>query len=897
MNDLMLQATDMDYRLLFEQNPQPMLIYDVETLQFLAVNESAIQKYGYAREEFLSMTLEQIRPPEDLPTLYEALHKTNDDPTRQLEWRHKRKDGSIIIVEIQLRPVVIFSGRKAHVIMINDITEHLRTKEALTLSEERFRKLMETTAAAIFFYFDDCFHFVNQATEKITGYTKEELAGMNIMQVIHPDDREMVKERAAARLRGEKVPTRYELKVITKLGETRWIDLSAGLLSIDGKNAIIATAVDITDSKIILEELGRSEELTHRILEAVPGGIIEISADGRVLQANLEAQHCFGLSPLQFLQSSLQQLCQKMIWENGTKVNYEDFPILQCLNTGEHQSAVVMGVRRAEGGIAWGIFTTVPLLDVATGKTNGAVITFLDITGRKFTEDALRESEERYRKFFEEDLTGDFIAGTDGCILACNPAFASIFGFESVETAMFSNLDAIYAEPHALGPLTELVRQKKKIEYHESVARGCNGKPVYIIENLIGLFDEEGVLIGIKGYVFDITAHKLLEQQMRETVKIEGLGRLAGGIAHDFNNLLGIILGYTERLAGNSKSDQRTIQDVKAIQIAAQRGANLVRQLLTFARKTDVAFEEMNVNSIVEELGKLLKETFPRNIVLKVESEIGMSPIIGDTNQIHQAVLNLCVNARDAMPSGGTIILKTETVTGFMLREKFPDAQADFYASISVKDSGSGMSEEVRSKIFEPFFSTKSPGKGTGLGLAVVHGIVNSHQGIIDVISSPGKGTIFNLYFPVTLTTARASNSEPGEEKIIPGGAETILIVEDEELLRELVQTMLKAKGYNVLVAGDGEEAVAVFREHYRQVHLVLSDLGLPKLGGWEACQEMKKINPNIKLVIASGYLDPTSKQEMLLGGVTEFVHKPYLAGELTAKLREMLDEPAETAG
>ncbi len=894
MIDLLLQTTDMDYQLLFEHNPQPMWLYDIETLQFLAVNESAIEKYGYTREEFLSMTIEQIRPAEDVPTLHEMLRKTDLDPSRQWEWRHQKKDGSIFTVEIRYRPTMMFAGRKANFILINDITERLKAKEALILSEERFRKLMETTTAAIFFYFNDRFHYVNQATEQITGYTKDELAGMNILQVVHPDDRELVKERAAARLRGEKVPTRYELKVLTKLGETRWIDLSAGLLQMEGKNAIIATGVDITESRKNLEELRRSEELTHRILEAVPGGIIEISADGRVLQANLEAQHCFGLSPLEFLQSSLEQLARKMLWEDGTKVEQEDFPVVKCLMTGEHQSAVIMGVRRSEGGISWGLFTTVPLLDVATGKTNGAVLTFLDITGRKFTEDALRESEERYRKFFEEDITGDYIASTDGCILACNPAFANIFGFESVESAMFSNLNAIYAEPHTIGAVAELLRAKKKIEYHESVGKRCNGKPVYIIENLIGLFDDEGILIGIKGYVFDNTAHKLLEQQMQETVKIEGLGRLAGGIAHDFNNLLGIILGYTERLTGNGMTDQRSMQDVKAIHIAAQRGANLVRQLLTFARKTDVAFEEMNVNSIVDELGKLLKETFPKNIVLKVQSEAAMPPIIGDVNQIHQAVLNLCVNARDAMPAGGTITLRTETVTGFMLREKFPDAQADFYANITVKDTGSGMDEEVRSKIFEPFFSTKGPGKGTGLGLAVVHGIVNSHHGIIDVISARGKGTIFNLYFPVALAAPRPNRAEEVEEQIVPGGAETILIVEDEELLRELVQSLLEAKGYNVLIAGDGEQAVAMFKEHHERIDLVLSDLGLPKLGGWEACQEMQKINPNIKVVIASGYLDPTAKQDMMQGGVHEFVHKPYLAKELTAKLREMLDERAE---
>jgi len=884
-----IHTTEEEYRFLFENNPQPMWVYDIETFRFLAVNESAIEKYGYSQEEFLGMTIEQICPPKDIPALHETLERLEETRTPDPVWRHVTKDGSLLYVEIKSRATT-FAGSRARFVLVHDVTTRVLAEQALSLSDARLRTLLETTTAAIFFYRIDRFEFVNQATERITGYSRHELANMRLWNIVHPEHRDMVIQRAAARLRGETVPSRYEVKIVTKAGETRWIDLAVALLQLDGEAAILGTGVDITERKRMEEELRRSEELTHRILEAVPGGIVEVDKDGNVLQANIEAQRSLGLSALDFLKLKISDFAGKLLWEDGTPVDYDDFPIVKCLKTGEDQDPVTLGIRRPDGGISWAVVTAVPLLDIATGENNGAVLTFLDITGRKRTEDALRESEERYRKFFEEDLTGDFIASNDGCILACNPAFANIFGFQSVESAMYCNMNTLFSEQHAFETITALLLQKRKIEYHEAVGKRLDGRPVYIIENLIGLFDDSEALTGVKGYVFDNTAHKTLEQQVQEAQKIESLGRLAGGIAHDFNNLLGIILGYSERLSSTKEGTTKQLQDVKAIHTAAQRGASLVRQLLTFARKTDVAFEEMNVNSVVDELGKLLKETFPRDIAFEVDTDPSIPLIIADANQIHQAVLNLCVNARDAMPAGGTLTLKTETVSGADLRTRFPETHADCYACISVTDTGIGMDEQIRSKIFEPFFSTKERSRGTGLGLSVVYGIVNTHHGIIDVASEHGKGATFSLYFPIPQSVTPTFMAEEQKKPEVPGGTETILVVEDEELLLELVQSLLESKGYNILIAKNGKEAVEIYRDRKDHIDLVLTDLGLPKLGGWEASLQIKAINPKVKVVVATGYLDPAQKQEMMETGIEEFVQKPYLATELTAKIREMLD-------
>ena len=1012
-----LLTTDTEYRILFENSPQPMWVFDVETLHFLAVNQAATTLYGFTAQEFLAMTLGQIHTGDDIQALLALQRNADGSLPADRTWRHRKRDGSILFAEIKFGKAS-FAGREACLALMHDVTNRVLAEQALSSSEAKLRTLMETTSAVIFFYRHERFEFVNKAIERITGFTREEIAQMSLLDIVHPDFRELVSTRARARLRGEDVPSRYELKIVTKDGGFRWMDLSVAVVLIDGERAtlgtavditeqhtmqnmlrdseekfrtltettsaaiffyhgekfryvnhameritgyartelqnmrftelvhpdhremvrqraiarqqgkevasryelkiltkagatcwlevapsivmlsnqktLMGTAVDITERKKVEEELRRSEQLTHRILEAVPGGILEVSNDGSILRANPEAQHFFGLAEEELLRMNIADFAGKQLWEDGTRVPYDDLPIVKCLRTREDQPPVTMGVRRPDGGISWAVFTAIPLLDVASGETSGAVLTFLDISGRKHTEDALRASEERYRKFFEDDLTGDFIASADGHVLACNPAFAAIFGFSSIEAAINCDLNAVFTGSYSFAATTETLREKKKIEYFEAVGKRNDGRPLYVIENLIGLFDDSGSLIGVRGYVFDSTAHKLLEQQVQEAQKLESIGRLAGGIAHDFNNLLGIILGYSERLLRSQPAASPVAGDVNAIHTAAQRGANLVRQLLTFARKTSVEFDDVNVNTIVDELLRLLRETIPRNIALRVDLDSRLPVIVADANQIHQAVLNLCVNARDAMPDGGVLTLRTRHVNGTDMRQRFAEAEADAYVCISVSDTGIGMGEDVRARIFDPFFSTKEPGRGTGLGLAVVHGIVKTHHGFVDVASEHGKGATFSLYFPMRLPQVPPM-VQKNQEQVIPGGTETILVVEDEDLLLELVQSLLEFKGYTVLTASNGKMAVDVYAHHQKEIALVLTDLGLPELGGWEACQQMRVINPKLKIIVASGYMDPAAKQEMVDGGINAFVQKPYLATEISAKVREILDDASSS--
>lgn len=529
------------------------------------------------------------------------------------------------------------------------------------------------------------------------------------------------------------------------------------------------------------------------------------------------------------------------------------------------------------------------------GNVTAVVAVARDITERKAAEEALRASEEKYRQFFDDDLAGAFIATPNGRLLACNPSFARIFGFESVDEALLCNLVDLYPASRIFDEVRDLLRQNRKLEYHELEMRRHDGTPVYSIQNIIGRFDDLGELVEIKGYIFDNTRHRMLEERLRQAQKMESIGTLAGGIAHDFNNILAIIMGHTHILMqGNPELIQKA-NSVETIHRAVQRGTRLVSQILTFARRSEVVFEPVNLNHLIEDLHRMLAETFPKMIDFAIRLDPALPVTIADSNQVHQALLNLCVNARDAMPGGGTLTIESQLVRGIFLRERHPDATEHLYACIRVSDTGTGMSPEVLRRMFEPFFTTKGIGKGTGLGLAVVYGVIKSHKGFVDVESEVGKGTTFTLYLPIRRHGNEAE--ERADEDAVTQAHErgTILVVEDEEMLLELVRDVLASEGYTVLSARDGLEAVDIYAQTHKDVDLVLADLGLPKIDGWELFQRMRDINPAVRVIFASGYSDNGLREKLVNAGAVDLVQKPYMSDEILNRVRELLGSAART--
>jgi two-component system cell cycle sensor histidine kinase/response regulator CckA len=517
-----------------------------------------------------------------------------------------------------------------------------------------------------------------------------------------------------------------------------------------------------------------------------------------------------------------------------------------------------------------------------------------DITARKQADETLRECEERYRRFVEEDFTGNLIMRPDGQIMTCNPAFARIFGFDSVEEARATNFMTLLRSRKDGSELFDLVRQGETIDTHEMELRQRDGEPVYVVARFVGRFDEQGELIELQGYLFNDTKRKRLEQQLMQAQKLEGLGTLAGGIAHDFNNILAIILGYTTRLEKWRTEPDLIPGAIKVIKEAVDRGASLVQQLLASARQTEARLSAVDLNDLIRELEKMLQATFPKMISFDLRLDPSLPHITADRSQVHQVLLNLCVNARDAMPSGGTIILESSMTTGVDVSEYFTGAESGNYVCIRVHDTGTGMTRQEKAHIFEPFYTTKERGKGTGLGLSVVYGVVNSHRGFVQVDSELNKGTTFSIYLP--LQHSPESISGNGVEQLGQRTfSKTILLVEDEEMLRELGVTILEGEGYHVLAAKDGVEAVELFEANSDSIGLVVCDLGLPRLGGRDAFMRMKEQKPDVRAIVASGYLEPNLRSEMLKAGVIDTIQKPYDFREMLDKIQSIIGGvPAE---
>jgi PAS domain S-box-containing protein len=619
------------------------------------------------------------------------------------------------------------------------------------------------------------------------------------------------------------------------------------------------------------------------LLEFANDAIILTDAGGRITYWNNGACRIYGWEKKDALGQNVHALLQTDL--SGHAQNLDS-----VLRKESHWEGELHQVRRDGAQILVGSRWTI---DGATPSSLQLQIN-TDITARALEETALRESEERHRRFVTEDFTATLLISPEGQIITCNPAFANIFGFDSIENATSGNFIELLRSRQDGVELLEMVRQNGIVDRHELEMRQRDGEPVYVVARLIGKFTDAD-LTGLQVYLFNDTKRKRLEQQLMQAQKMEGLGTLAGGIAHDFNNILAIILGYTNRLETFRSKPKEVPGAIKIIKEAVERGAALVQQLLTSARQTEARFSSLDLNALVRELEKMLQATFPKMIDFDLRLQPDLPMITADRSQIHQVLLNLCVNARDAMQNGGTLTIETSLTPGAQLTEMFTGASAENYACVRVRDTGSGMTRQVKAHIFEPFFTTKERGKGTGLGLSVVYGVVNNHRGFVQAESEPDAGTTFIVYLPVEHVAAEQGGRT--RTSISPGqtAPQTILLVEDEEMLRDLGVSILEGEGYRVLAAKDGMEAVALFEANSDEIGLVVCDLGLPRLGGREAFLKMKESKPGVRAIVASGYLEPAIRSEMLQAGVIDTIQKPYDFNELLAKIRAVIG-PEEVA-
>jgi len=523
------------------------------------------------------------------------------------------------------------------------------------------------------------------------------------------------------------------------------------------------------------------------------------------------------------------------------------------------------------------------------GGHNARMVLAMDVTEQRRTEEALLESEANYRSLFESARDIIFTLSLDGLITKINPAVELTTGWKPEDLNGKHVFEILHPDDNAIAAESlQRVLNGGPSHYNEYQVRKKSGE--YLTAEIrVTLQIRNGEKVGLLGIARDVTVQKKLELQFRQAQKMESIGTLAGGIAHDFNNIMGIVYGYLAMAEQHINNTEKLEQDIEMIRTASDRGAALVRQLLAFARKSSVVFEQIDLNVLIKDLVPMLYATFPKTVEIELDLHKNVLPISADKNQLHQALLNIAVNARDAMSKGGKLSFKSEFILSEKLKTRIPDAPDGEYVHLAIIDNGSGMDEDIKNKAFDPFFTTKQKGKGTGLGLAVVYGIIGSHNGFVDVETETGKGTTIHVFLPKSSLQKEVS-LPPGDLKDIRGGNEIILIVEDEIPLRYFLKSLLESKGYIVLEASDGIEGMKIFNENKNQVALVISDFGMPKLDGLGLLKNIIEIKPTARLILTSGYIAPEQKSEILKAGARDIILKPYKPNEVLQHIREILD-------
>jgi two-component system, cell cycle sensor histidine kinase and response regulator CckA len=516
---------------------------------------------------------------------------------------------------------------------------------------------------------------------------------------------------------------------------------------------------------------------------------------------------------------------------------------------------------------------------------------------RKRNEQALRRSEMRYRSLVQTAVYGIYRTSLEGRFLDVNPALIGMLGYDSaLEVLALDPQKDVFAEPREYARLVDEFRSTGRMDGFEARWRRKDGVliTVRISGRAVAGGDEPSDVL--EAIAEDITERRVLEDQFRQSQKMEAVGRLAGGIAHDFNNLLMVIGGYTEVLLDQLKPGHPLHAKAEAIQQASDRATTLTRQLLAFSRKQLLELKVVDVNSIVEDMERLLRPLIGEDIELTTH----LAPEIGctraDAGQLEQVIMNLVVNAKDAMPSGGKITIRTGSVTlDDSYRPENTFIKHGPYVMISVADSGQGMDRETQARIFEPFFTTKEKGKGTGLGLSTVYGIVKQSGGYVFVQSELGRGTTFTIYFPRVEEPCDVLGTTPSS-LAAAGGTETVLLVEDEDSVRQLVRETLESRGYRVLEAENGNAGLAVAAGHSDPIHLVITDVVMPGLSGHELVQQLLPVRPGVKVLYLSGYAPEAFSIPLGADSQKLFLQKPFTLQALSRKVREVLGPPALAA-
>jgi two-component system, cell cycle sensor histidine kinase and response regulator CckA len=633
----------------------------------------------------------------------------------------------------------------------------------------------------------------------------------------------------------------------------------------------------------IRRRLVNREELFHLISENAADMIAVVDMNGNRLFNSLSYQRVLGYTPEELRASSTLEQIHPEDRETVKKAAEE----AQRSGIGK---TLEYRIRHKDGTWLFLESTSSVILDAA-GKPEKLVIVNRNITERKSAEEALRRSEADFRSVVEDAPYGIYRASASGQFLQTNPAICKMLGYASAEELQRKDLaNDIFLYAAEYQRLTELLIKSQEFKDIEMEWKRQDGTPITLRCSGRRIDDRNGLLAYFEMFAEDVTEKRVLEKQLRMAQKMEAIGRLSGGIAHDFNNHLGVIIGYSRVLKKALGEKNALCEHASEIEKAGQRAASLTKQLLAFSRQQVLTPVVLSLNTLASDMENMLPRLLGEDVAVSLALEPELDSVKADPSQIEQVIMNLAVNARDAMPAGGKLKIRTANVEmDQTYTRSHPGSRPGNYVLLAVTDTGIGMDPATLTHIFEPFFTTKDVGKGTGLGLATVYGIVKQSNGYIWVVSAPGKGTSFEIYLPRHVGQPAAEESKAdGTERL--RGSENILLVEDAQPLRKLAQTFLDAAGFRVWSAGSGEEALDVAARSGVNFDLLLTDVVMPGMNGRALAEQLLPRQPAMRVLYMSGYTDSFIAGHGVLEPGTYLVHKPFTEEELIGKAREVLD-------
>ncbi|HEY6842732.1 MAG TPA: PAS domain S-box protein [Thermoanaerobaculia bacterium] len=782
-----------------------------------------------------------------------------------------RAAGERRTVELMARPT-IYDGTNASIVFIRDITDRKRTENALAASEARYARVVESMNEVLIVHdADGNIEFVNDRFCRLFRLRRDEVTGKAPEAVFAPETAGLVRRGLERRRSG--MQDRFEAPLVAKNGVAIDAQISAAPLLRDGRfDGSVALIADLSARTIAEQALHKSEQRYRELIDSLPHFIVSFDVDDRYTAANETTCRYLGLREDEVVGRTFEEV--GIAPETAREFRVQ----MARVRSSGRRETMEATITIRNGPLKIVQRTLSPIYD-NDGAVIGISVISVDVTEQRRSaernDELLRAVEEMHEIMFTTDAAG--------VITYVNPSFERVYGYSRDEAIGRTPrlIKSGETPPRVYEEFWREVQQGRTVRT-EFANRRKDGQLVRVSATISPMHGEGGRLAGYTAVQRDITEEwkaalqkRELEQQIAHAATMQSLGTLAGGLAHDFNNILSIVLTHATVVELSLAHRERVLRAIETIKSAVNRGSSLSRQILTFARKTDVRFSNIDINPLAMEIGSMVREMFPRTIQIELDLAASLPAVRGDSDQLHQAMLNLCLNARDAMPNGGTLRIAT--------------ALNDDCVSIVVSDTGCGMTPETMSRMFEPFFTTKGVGKGTGLGLAVVYGVAKAHDGRVSATSEHGRGSSFRFSIPIG--TPQSERETPRGGDAVQGHGEKILMIEDEAEIRNALAGQLRVNDYEIIEAGSADEARDALRRH-SDIAVIVSDLGIPDQSSRELVAMLRAEAPQVPLIPMTGYVDPDLHRDVLAAGTQRVLQKPFTIDQLLVAIRDVLAAP-----